>query len=380
MVGRSSSSAGGVSCKLRGLWRLPAFVAGCLSCLLLTAVVITALTASSASAGESVFPGRNGKILIIKRCIYGPDGGPAQAGCNRFMEMNADGSGVRSLRPMGKWYGHRWSPDGKRLVVATGIMGSMPSSISLINAQGGKASTVYGRALERRLDMSVGDPDWLPNGKRIAFLGHKGARTGIYTIALTGKGMRKVRVFSDQPEPLIHTLRASPDGRRFVFVRSHGFGASSVYVVNADGSGLKQIAKVCLGSLEWAPSGKRLLASWWDVDQLGQCVGPDSGIYLFSPAGGPKTRIFTEKQVQTGPGSGYGVRAPLATFSPDGTRIAFVVQRLDGNSAFWDTVMVMKADGSGVRQVLQAKPHIDQDCAPCVGYSQPAWKPIPRGR
>jgi Tol biopolymer transport system component len=169
--------------------------------------------------------------------------------------------------------------------------------------------------------------------------------------------MRKVRVFSDLPPerggPTIDALRASPDGRRFLFARSLGESASSIYVVNADGSGLKQIANVCLGSLEWAPTGKRLLASWTAKSESGYCLDKESGIYLFSPAGGPKTRIFTEKKVETGPGAGYGVRVPLATFSPDGTRVAFVVQRLTANSGLWDTVMVMRANGGGVRQVLR---------------------------
>jgi Tol biopolymer transport system component len=169
---------------------------------------------SSAPAREAAFPGLNGRKIVVEEIKLVGD-----AVYGHVATLNADGSGYGVLRPGPQMGRPRWSPDRKRLVASTGILGEIPSSIKVMNANGSQLRTVFGRAIQNRTDLSVGSPDWLPGGDRIAFLGHKGSRTGIYTIKTDGTGMRKLRTFSDPPlekgGPTLTGLRASPDGRRF---------------------------------------------------------------------------------------------------------------------------------------------------------------------
>lgn len=297
--------------------------------------------------------------------------------------MSADGSSFRLLSPNKKWFGSRLSPDGRRVLVHSGgSLGELPTSIAALNLAGGKAIPIYSGLLSIRTELSVAVGDWLPDGKRIAFLGNKGSRTGIYTIGVDGKGQRKVRVFSDRPirlgGPTMNGLTASPDGRRFAFVR--GEGVSSLYVMNADGSGLRRITSQCyLFINDWSPDSKRLLVTWGEKDSQSRCVS-EWGLYTMSANGGAARRVFTEKEVETGPGEAYGLQPPLRTFSPDGTRIAFIVQRLPGASGLHNTMMVMRANGTGVRTVRQGEARKDQDgvCTRCISFGGLGWRRVPR--
>jgi Tol biopolymer transport system component len=251
-----------------------------------------------------------------------------------------------------------------------------------VRVVGGKVTTIYSGRLSIRTELSVQAGDWMPDGKRIAFLGNKGSRTGIYTIGVDGKGQRKVRVFPDRPitagGPTMGNLRVSPDGRRFAFVR--GTANNTLYVMNANGSGLRKITSQCYTILQdWSPDSKRLLVFWGDKDAQSRCI-TDGGLYTVSADGGAARRVFTEKHVRTGPGEGYGNYPPLGTFSPDGTRIAFFVQRLPKGSGLWDTLMVMRANGAEVRTVLQGEARLNQngDCTRCISYGSLAWRRVAR--
>jgi hypothetical protein len=193
-------------------------------------------------------------------------------------------------------------------------------------------------------------------------------------------------VFPDRPPtaggPTIYQLTVSPDGRRLAFVR-----AMNLYVLNANGSGLKRIARGCsLNIGDWSPDSKRLLVSWMEhPDPKRPCASPDSGLYTLPANGGTAQRVFAEKYVRTGPGESYGDTPPLGIFSPGGTRIAFMVHRLPGAGGILrhNTIMVMRANGTDLRTVRQGEAHTIQDgpyrvCTRCVTYSGLSWQRAPR--
>jgi Tol biopolymer transport system component len=304
--------------------------------------------------------------------------------------MSADGSSFRLLSPNKTFLGYRarLSPDGRSMLVAgRGLsFGELPTSIAAVSLVRGKVTTIYSGRLSIRTELRVLAGDWFPDGKRIAFLGNKGSRTGIYTIGVDGKGQRKVRVFPDRPPtaggPTIYQLTVSPDGRRLAFVR-----AMNLYVLNANGSGLKRIARGCsLNIGDWSPDSKRLLVSWMEhPDPKRPCASPDSGLYTLPANGGTAQRVFAEKYVRTGPGESYGDTPPLGIFSPGGTRIAFMVHRLPGAGGILrhNTIMVMRANGTDLRTVRQGEAHTIQDgpyrvCTRCVTYSGLSWQRAPR--
>jgi Tol biopolymer transport system component len=348
-----------------GMLVLAAFIVG--------GAVLSGVT--SASAGESVFPGRNGKILLHQGCRRGAPGQDLTCGF-RYVTMNADGSSFRALRSNTKWSGARWSPDGKRVLVASGVFTEQPTSIAVLKPAGGKVSIVWGRRRGFRTGLSVCCPDWL-SGKQIVFLGWRKSRTGIYRMALDGTRLRKLRVLRG-----VRGLTASPDGRRIAFTQHvNPTWTDQLYVMNADGSGLRLLRSRCsLGARDWSPDGKRLLAvsTDWKQGPGTECV-LDRDVELIPAKGGAATHVFTEKYVPTGPGQGYGGYGPVLAFSPDGTRIAFLADRLP--STGWrgtNSVWVIKPNGTGMREVRHAEMVLNEkgECVRCVGYLSIGWQPI----
>lgn len=365
--------------RLRGLKKHALGVGGMLFLVVLI-VSGTVLGVTSASAGESGFPGRNGKILLDQGCVKGAQGQDLTCGF-RYVTMKADGSSFRVLRSNKRWYGARWSPDGKKILVASGVFTEQPTSISVLNPAGGKVTSVWGFRRGFRTDLSVGGPDWL-SAKQIVFLGWRKSRTGIYRMALDGTRLQKLRAFSGA----VGGLRASSDGRRLAFsrfVHVQGRPTVNLYVMNADGSGLRLLRSRCsLGATDWSPDSRRLLivsAATREGSSV-ECAR-DYDVDVVPANGGAATHVFTEKYVDTGPGQGYGLYPPKPVFSPDGTRIAFLVQRLPptgwrGTNSVW----VIKPNGTGMREVRHAEVVLNQngECVRCVGYSSIAWQPVRR--
>jgi Tol biopolymer transport system component len=125
----------------------------------------------------------------------------------------------------------------------------------------------------------------------------------------------------------------SPDGQRLAFVSLSARGRTSeVYVVNADGSGQRQLTHntVGEGNIRWSPDGQKIL---FNRERRGT-RGKVSDIYVMN-ADGSRQRKLTER--------GHDAR-----WSPDGEKISFVTNR-DGN----DEIYVMNADGSGQLNVSQ---------------------------
>jgi dipeptidyl aminopeptidase/acylaminoacyl peptidase len=347
------------------------------------------LGVTSASAGGSAFPGQNGRILLTQQCRGGGEANSSSCG-NRFVTLKADGSFFRVLRESRGWHSPRWSPDGRRILVRTGGGGELPTTISALSPEGEKVTTIFSFQRSNRTELSVSGADWLPGGKRIVFLASKGSgsRVGIYTIGVDGTQLRKVRVFSDTPGTrgggTFIGMRASPDGRRLAFARGR-YGSVSLYVVNANGSGLRLVLTRCdLGIQDWSPDSKRLLVvSAEKLDptkKIGECVH-DYGLYTLSANGGAARLVFMEKYVPTGPGEAYGLYPPRPVFSPDGTYIAFLVQRHPSTGyTQTNTLMVIKSNGTGLREVRHGEVVLNQnrECVRCVGYGAITWQPLQR--
>lgn len=143
-----------------------------------------------------------------------------------LFKMNADGSGLVRLRNSG--WDPEWSPDGNRLAfieLGTG-------EIHLIDADGGKPLRLTDLAAE-----SASPPAWSPDGKRIAFTAFRG---GVFVVNADGSGLRQLVM-----EPFAIDPVWSPDGRQLAFWASRPTGATVetlLYVVHSDGSGQVRLA------------------------------------------------------------------------------------------------------------------------------------------
>jgi TolB protein len=256
--------------------------------------------------------------------------------------VNADGSGRRTLFHGATREPLSWSPDGRKIAVDS-LGDNLVPGVYTVNADGS------GR---RRLAREGRDPAWSPDGRTIAFF------SGAQIYVMNADGSEHRRLTRPQEEP--RDLAWSPDGRKFAFLQKRstplggcGPGCYDVYVVNSDGSGLRNLtAKLAVGirparnpgsDPAWSPDGQMIAFARGNF-------GREEPIYVVR-ADGSGLQNLTPKPV--------GAQADPA-WSPDGRKIAFVNDR-NGNSEIY----VMNANGTGQRN-LTRNPAFDAD---------PAWSP-----
>jgi len=251
------------------------------------------------------------------------------------------------------------APDGRAIAVVHSI-----PSFSDLDAQGVIATfTMDGGEPTWITDPlpRVGDPSWSPQGDRIAFAASTsdGRLPGVYVIGADGSGMRLVAELDG------FTLSApdwSPDGTRLVFV---GLAASTseadsmnpdLYTVGVDGSGLTALTEtpaVSEWSPSWSPEG--------DVITYHRNQGNISNsVELIDSTGRPAGTVFDDADAG---------EIGEVDWSPDGRIIAFT-----SSLALTDTddegdldVWTIRADGTQLT-------NLTTDGATGIG-----WQPIPPG-
>ncbi len=245
-----------------------------------------------------------------------------------------------------------WSPDGSRIAVDTDREDPTPTDSNVIN-------DIFTMARDgsdvRKLTDSVGlsgDPAYSPDGKLIAFEADRGsqAKQGIYVMnSDDGGGLRRITTlpagFAEDRAP-----RFSPDGKQLVFTRRRDDNRASLFLVNVDGSGLRETATASLnpGDAVWSPDGMtitfetgnptfdRLLGPWVmdrDGKEARSLTGPQD---LDVPWGGfadpvwsPDGKLIMMLRGNLRPG-GEPINEGLATIGRDGSDLRFVT---DGKGA-----------------------------------------------
>jgi TolB protein len=176
--------------------------------------------------------------------------------------VEANGSGVRRLTQdwwSGGDFGPAWSPDGGRIAFSRSeclyfdtrsperlCIGMSNPFIYVMNADGTNL---------RRLTAGF-SPSWSPDGTRIVFVHYEsGGAEGLYVMNDDGSGVTQL---TDGPEA-DHGPRWSPDGQAIAFSRSpDGYTPADVFVINADGSGLRRLTASGGESPSWSPDGSRM--------------------------------------------------------------------------------------------------------------------------
>jgi Tol biopolymer transport system component len=150
--------------------------------------------------------------------------------------MDADGSNQRRVRDQVGDSGLSWSPDGKSIVVP------LKGQIAVVNLDG---------TLQRVLTAAGGiEPDWSPDGTRIAYAWGHGTYD-IYIVNADGSG--EVNVTKSQA---IHYRPAwSPDGTKIAF-DSNRSGSFELYVMNANGTSVRRLG--IGGRASWSPDGAKI--------------------------------------------------------------------------------------------------------------------------
>jgi Tol biopolymer transport system component len=140
------------------------------------------------------------------------------------------------------------TPAGERIVVEASF-GKHSSDLFLYDVDGGKRKQLTD-------DEQVDEfPVLSPDGSMVAFNrgtpdldGNQTDEWGIYVVNVDGTGLRQVADDGKRPA-------WSPDGSRIAFQRDDGSPDGAIFVVNVDGTGLRKLA-VRGVSPAWSPDGR----------------------------------------------------------------------------------------------------------------------------
>lgn len=177
----------------------------------------------------------------------------------------------------------QWSPDGRRLAFAAGV-GTF--DVYVAQARGGAP---------RRL--RSGDwPAWSPDGRRIAYT----LRSALQVMSADGARPRRVR--SESGSDFSAGPTWSPDGRRLLFATFRLQRDLEITVVNANGTGLRQLTRNTVHDFSpvWSP-GRRQVA-----------FVRRGAVWLMSSDGSRQRRL---------------VAGVTPSWSPNGREIAFATAR-----------------------------------------------------
>ncbi|MGI9107393.1 MAG: carboxypeptidase regulatory-like domain-containing protein [Pyrinomonadaceae bacterium] len=252
---------------------------------------------------------------------------------NEIYSMNADGSGqTRLTTNTAADRDPDWSPDGTRIAFETDRTGNF--EIFAINADGSNPVNLTNNP---SFDDSA---SYSPDGARIAFASGRDGNQEIYV--MNADGSNPVRLTND---PGVDEGPAwSPDGTRIAF-SSDRDGDTEIYVMNADGSNQVQLTSNTSfdDAPAWSPDNSRL-AFFSNRDG-------NSEIYVMNADGTNQTRLTNNIGFDAFP-----------SFSPDGTQITFDSSRDPQNDT---EIYVMNADGSSPTNISNF---------PNFGDFQPTWQ------
>ena len=161
-------------------------------------------------------------------------------------------------------------------------------------------------------------PSWSPDGTKVAFSSNRDGNWEIYVMNADGSGVRRLTInrSADDASPAW-----SPDGSKIAF-HSNRDDNYEIYVMNADGSGQTNLTKESGAedaSPSWAPDGTRIVFS------------SEGDLYTMRADGTQQARLTSGKTEDVFP-----------AWSPDGTKIA--VSAGVGSKSYID---VLNADGTG---------------------------------
>ena len=289
------------------------------------ALSIAALLAAATAAARTPAPPPNhGSAPSIS-----PDGSKIaflaeRDGATDVFLIASDGTGeVRLTRTPEEESQPGWSADGTRIwftVFADGA--SRIYSIGLDGADRKLLGNVPGRAM--RIS---------PDGRTILYWTGSWTSMKLFASNLDGTDSRQLTDGSG----VVWGARWSPDGKRIAFADKDAGGRLQIFLVNADGSGRRQVSRPEPPDLReqmpaWSPDGSKLAVQ-------AAIEKEPSHIWIVDVATGAGRKLAVHSEA---------FQDEVPAWFPDGQRIAFQSDRT-GRMEIW----VMNADGTQPRQVTK---------------------------
>ena len=312
----------------------------------LISTVSVLLTLVGATPAAATFPGANGRIVFVN----------SRDGTNtNLYTMHLDGAGlapvtrdtdVRNDQP-------DWSPDGTRLAFISNVDSGTLGKYDIYAVQ------TDGNELARLTNTtSSAGPVWSPDGSKLAFGTYRDGNYDIYT--MNADGSAPTNITQSASDEVYVTW--SPDGEEMAFASNRDaiptdppaqpLDTLDLYVMRADGTNVRRLTDntVMDTAPDWSPDGRKLAfmrggAGGWD------------DVYTLTLSTRGVTRLTHVDGFDENP-----------VWSPDGTQIAF-----DSGRAGPAQIYTMNADGSGqtVRTDIgeNTNPDWQRGVAPTAGFT-----------
>jgi Tol biopolymer transport system component len=303
-------------------------------------IALLLLTSSGIAAPQSrdAFPGRNGLVLFGSAALTG-----RCPGCENIYTTDLSATPRRLTNNDQREFTPTWSPDGRTIA----YVDTIDFEIHTMRADGsGKRTRTRGADVD-----AVG---WSPDGSRfvVAAGGSRGP-PDLYVIEPDGRQQRRL---TRTPAIYEGAPAWSPDGSRIAFLRGPPPGAPDVlYLINADGSGLRRIATRA-GPPAWSPDGRQLYHPF----AVGRTdFGPRNLIRVVG--------IDPPKPARVLPVVDEYHSVIELELSPDGTRMLASVEEPTPDPSTVTILYSFAADGSDPRRI--EFPNVEEAWTP-------SWQPV----
>jgi D-alanyl-D-alanine carboxypeptidase len=323
--------------------------------LAMAACQVSPVSSPSQSASPSVAPAStpaSSPTPATAACedLFGPEDGRvafalAIDGTPGIATINADGSDFRIIvdpdllrqQPNGGSEAPRWTPDGRILFDSNLGSAAADANLFLVDATGGEPRQLTDSAggIEYFASISA-DGALLAYGKGLATgdPANPHRHLGIHVSDATGQNERQLTMTPDGN--LDEWVDFSPDGTQLAFNRQlggePGSARSSIYLINVDGTNLRQITDPELNAIRprWSPDG-RLIAFSSNSENF---EVENANVWLVAPDGSGLRQLTH----QTGLSQAF-----FPDFSPDGQHIVYINHT--ANSGTQD-LAILALDGS----------------------------------
>jgi TolB protein len=235
--------------------------------------------------------GRERHLVVqeMHQPAFSPDGSWLAVNGERQNHMNLcivkpDGTGLREITEHLEDSLPSWSPDGKSLVFSSTRHPDRQSRVYILDNVPIDGDKAQGRALNSTLYELLGEyPTWMDDG-RIVYAGCDFTATpslcGLFLLPSEPGPQTPMQLTSE-----VTDIAPAAYGRQIAFMSKRD-GNWEVYVVNADGSGLKRLTNKPAneGLPAWSPDGKTLA---YVSDQGGAWA-----VWVMSPNGSNQRKLF----------------------------------------------------------------------------------------
>jgi len=283
-----------------------------------------------------------GWLFSRNSAVPGSGGGPEAILFERYSQdveapteiwsVGIDGLNAHPLpQPHGTNTKPVWSPDGTKIAFVHAD-GDGRTELWVMNADGTGA-------VQLAQDFAVDQPDWSPDGELIAFLGardpYQPSHTGIHVVPVDGGEPRLVLQGLDWEEP-----KWSPDGSRLAVLGFDGATETfDLYLARPDGSDLTRLTNDAwdYANSAWSPDGDLIAVARYSDDRR-----PD--IYVMAADGTGLRQLTRQPGWDSSP-----------IWSDGGSQILYASEGGEPGSygAADLAIYVMNSDGSDPRLVYQ---------------------------